>query len=94
MFCFDADERVTSNLRRFTQGLQRGNWDGIRVRLFDAYIPRRINCFFGTCFPALANFARETEELDGDRVFFATQGVGGLGHIIAWAFVVGFANCP
>jgi hypothetical protein len=38
MFCFDADERVTSNLRRFTQGLQRGNCDGIRVRLFDAYM--------------------------------------------------------
>ena len=33
MFCFDADERVTSNLRRFTQGLQRGNCAGIRVRL-------------------------------------------------------------
>jgi glycosyltransferase involved in cell wall biosynthesis len=37
MFCFDADERVTSNLRRFTQGLQ-PNCDGIRVRLFDAYM--------------------------------------------------------
>ena len=37
MFCFDADERVTSNLRRFTQGLP-GNCDGIRVRLFDAYM--------------------------------------------------------
>ena len=38
MFCFDADERVTSNLRRFTQGLQPDSCDGIRVRLFDAYM--------------------------------------------------------
>jgi Glycosyl transferase family 2 len=38
MFCFDADERVTSNLRHFTQGLQPGNCTGIRVRLFDAYM--------------------------------------------------------
>ena len=37
MFCFDADERVTGNLRRFTQGLQ-PSCDGIRVRLFDAYM--------------------------------------------------------
>jgi hypothetical protein len=33
IFCFDADEHVTSNLRRFTRGLQPGNCDGIRVRL-------------------------------------------------------------
>ena len=36
MFCFDADERVTSNLGRVTQGVQ-PNCDGVRVRLFDAY---------------------------------------------------------
>ena len=38
MFCFDADERVTGDLRGFMQGLRVGNCDGIRVQLFDAYM--------------------------------------------------------
>jgi glycosyltransferase involved in cell wall biosynthesis len=38
MFCFDADERVTSDLRGFLRGLHAGECDGVRVRLFDAYM--------------------------------------------------------
>jgi hypothetical protein len=39
MFCFDADERVTEDLRGFVEGRQRtSDCDGIRIRLFDAYM--------------------------------------------------------
>jgi glycosyl transferase family 2 len=38
MFCFDADERVTGNLRGFVDGLSAGDCDAVRVRLFDAYM--------------------------------------------------------
>ena len=38
MFCFDADERVTGDLRGFVGGLHGGDCDGVRIRLFDAYM--------------------------------------------------------
>jgi glycosyltransferase involved in cell wall biosynthesis len=38
MFCFDADERVTGDLRSFAAGPQAGDCDGMRIRLFDAYM--------------------------------------------------------
>ena len=38
MLCFDADERVTGDLRGFLQGPRTGDCEGIRVRLFDAYM--------------------------------------------------------
>jgi glycosyltransferase involved in cell wall biosynthesis len=37
VFCFDADERVL-DLRAFTETIEVNNCDGIRVRLFDAYM--------------------------------------------------------
>lgn len=37
MFCFDADERVTGDLRASMAGSP-GDCDGMRVRLFDAYM--------------------------------------------------------
>jgi glycosyltransferase involved in cell wall biosynthesis len=38
MFCCDADERVIGDLRGFAAGPGAGNCDGVRVRLFDAYM--------------------------------------------------------
>ena len=38
VFCFDADERVTGNLRAFANGLRASDCDGVRIRLFDAYM--------------------------------------------------------
>ena len=38
IFCFDADERVTGDLRGFTEGFQASNWDGVQIQLFDAYM--------------------------------------------------------
>jgi hypothetical protein len=38
VFCFDADERVTGNLRAFANGLRASDCDGVRMRLFDAYM--------------------------------------------------------
>jgi hypothetical protein len=38
MFCFDADERVTGDLRGYAGGLQSSDCDGTRIRLFDAYL--------------------------------------------------------
>src|ERR1044072_941039 len=38
MFCFDADERVTGDLREYMQRTRSSNCDGVRVRLFDAYM--------------------------------------------------------
>ena len=37
MLCFDPDERVTGNLRRYVRGLGDES-DSVRVRLFDAYL--------------------------------------------------------
>jgi hypothetical protein len=39
MFCFDPDERVTGDLRGFLGGPLASECDGVRIRLFDAYIP-------------------------------------------------------
>ncbi len=38
MFCFDADERVTGDLRGFLEGPRASDCDGVQVRLFDAYM--------------------------------------------------------
>jgi glycosyl transferase family 2 len=38
MFCFDADERVTGDLRGFIEGTHSSDYDGVRVQLFDAYM--------------------------------------------------------
>src|SRR6202166_2543866 len=37
-FCFDADERVTGDLRGFIEGTHSNDYDGVRVQLFDAYM--------------------------------------------------------
>jgi Glycosyl transferase family 2 len=38
MFCFDADERVIGDLRGFAAGSHADDCDGMRIRLFDAYM--------------------------------------------------------
>jgi hypothetical protein len=38
MFCFDADERVTGDLRGFASGSPAQGCDGVNVQLFDAYM--------------------------------------------------------
>ena len=38
MFCFDPDERVTGDLRGFTEETHSSDYDGVRVQLFDAYM--------------------------------------------------------
>ena len=38
MFCFDPDERVTSDVRSFVAGLKDDASDAVRVQLFDAYM--------------------------------------------------------
>jgi hypothetical protein len=38
MFCFDADERIIGDLRGVAGGRHVSNFDGLRVRLFDAYM--------------------------------------------------------
>jgi hypothetical protein len=38
MFCFDPDERVTGDLRGFLGGPLASECDGVRIRLFDAYM--------------------------------------------------------
>ena len=37
MFCFDADERVTGDLRGYMERTHSSEYDGVRVQLFDAY---------------------------------------------------------
>jgi hypothetical protein len=37
-FCFDADERVTGDLRGFIAETHSSDYDGVRVQLFDAYM--------------------------------------------------------
>ncbi len=39
MFCFDADERITGDLRGFASGPRAEGCDGVSIRLFDAYMP-------------------------------------------------------
>jgi len=38
MFCFDADERVTGDLRGFAERQRDTDYDGVRIQLFDAYM--------------------------------------------------------
>ena len=38
IFCFDADERVSGDLRGFIEGTHSSDYDGVRVQLFDAYM--------------------------------------------------------
>jgi glycosyltransferase involved in cell wall biosynthesis len=38
MFCFDPDERVTGDLHGFVASVKNDACDGVRVRLFDAYM--------------------------------------------------------
>jgi len=38
IFCFDPDERVTGNLRKFTEETHSSDYDGVRIQLFDAYM--------------------------------------------------------
>ena len=38
IFCFDADERVTGDLRGFMEQTHSSDYDGVRVQLFDAYM--------------------------------------------------------
>jgi hypothetical protein len=38
MFCFDADKRVTGDLRDFVSGPRAEACDGVSIRLFDAYM--------------------------------------------------------
>src|ERR1700733_318993 len=38
MFCFDADERVTGDLRGYMERTHYSDYDGVRVQLFDAYM--------------------------------------------------------
>ena len=37
-FCFDADERVTGDLRGFASGPRTECYDGVSIQLFDAYL--------------------------------------------------------
>jgi glycosyltransferase involved in cell wall biosynthesis len=62
MFCFDADERVTGDLRGFVQGPRVGNYDSVRIRLFDAYMTP------DDCAPY-----RAERELLGFRRFFGPE---------------------
>ena len=38
MFCFDADERITDDLRGFVSGSLAEGYDGVCIQLFDAYM--------------------------------------------------------
>jgi glycosyltransferase involved in cell wall biosynthesis len=38
MFCFDADERITGDLRGFVSGSLAEGCDGVNIQLFDAYM--------------------------------------------------------
>jgi len=38
MFCFDADERITGDLRGFLRGPVTKDYDGVSISLFDAYM--------------------------------------------------------
>src|SRR6478672_1452117 len=62
MFCFDADEQVTGNLRDFMEGVHSSDSDGVRVQLFDAYMTP------GDHAPYQAN-----RELLGFRRFFGPE---------------------
>ena len=38
MFCFDADERITGDLRGLASGPRAESYDGVSIQLFDAYL--------------------------------------------------------
>ena len=38
IFCFDADERITGDLRGFASGPRAESYDGVSIQLFDAYL--------------------------------------------------------
>ena len=42
IFCFDADERVTGDIRGFMEGTHSSDYDGVRIQLFDAYMTPEI----------------------------------------------------
>jgi hypothetical protein len=62
MFCFDADERVTGDLRGFVSGPRAQDCDGVSVQLFDAYMTP------GDCAPY-----RPKQELLGFRRFYGPE---------------------
>lgn len=62
MFCFDADERVIGDLRGFAAGPRASDCDGVRIRLFDAYMTP------DDCAPY-----RSDRELLGFRRFFGPE---------------------
>ena len=57
MLCFDADERVTGDMRGFLEGPDLGDCEGIRVPLFDAYMTPD-DCASYQTDRALLNFRR------------------------------------
>ena len=62
MFCFDADERVTGDLRGFLERQCATDCDGLRIQLFDAYMT-----------PGDAAPYRPDRELLGFRRFFGPE---------------------
>jgi glycosyltransferase involved in cell wall biosynthesis len=49
MFCFDADERVTGNLRGYMEGTHSSDYDGVRVHLFDSRRVSQVEFFTQLC---------------------------------------------
>ena len=62
MFCFDADERVTGDLRGFASGQSTERYDGVSIQLFDAYLTPH------DCVPY-----RPDQELLGFRRFYGPE---------------------
>jgi len=62
MLCFDADERITGDLRAFAGGPQAAGCDGVSIQLFDAYMTPE------DCAPYRAG-----QELLGFRRFFGPE---------------------
>ena len=62
MFCFDADERVTGDLRGFASGPRTECYDGVSIQLFDAYLTPH------DCVPY-----RPGQELLGFRRFYGPE---------------------
>ena len=62
MFCFDADERITGDLRGLASGPRAESCDGVSIRLFDAYLTP------DDCMPY-----RPGQELFGLRQFYGPE---------------------
>ena len=62
MFCFDADERITGDLRGLASGPRAESCDGVSIRLFDAYLTP------DDCMPY-----RPGQELLGFRRFYGPE---------------------